>query len=559
MRSVKRSILRTLFVTAALLLLLTGFCACGGQQEYSISTPAVTEGGKVTLSARSVKPGEEVTVTLTPHTGYELAALRVNDADVTAEVTEGTYRFVPTGESAVAAEFRAIPYRITYMDGDTPMTDLSPATYTVAQTVELPHPEKQGYAFVGWYAHNTLSGIESTRISAGTTGDKVFYAKWEFGKVRVEGSLKSAVKQIGGTEQALYTLDYSLAEVIFRDEAGTETTVAVDERGAYAAALVPGVYTVMFVHPNFECGTGNSVVVTSEGVTPETVENTVLTITTPRLTGDFREELPEWVLADQSAFWDVENGVAKAIDPRGVDVFFAGQVSNRYIMEVRICSLVPRNTSTDRDKKAGVMVAAYGTGSRDWLILDQDNTLVRIWNSGTWNTTEKRSADSLNLKGEEGTLLTVVRMEEAVFVFIDDVYFGQMNLPTSERAGFGFAILGSTAEFRDYWYSYNDAIIRDKLASSLILPSDTEYATVTADRTDGIAMGDEISFTVTPKTGSSVISFTVNGTEYVQELVAAGDSYILRYRVTDTTVSIGILTLVADTGSGGYGEFIPFT
>jgi uncharacterized repeat protein (TIGR02543 family) len=78
-------------------------------------------------------------------------------------------------------------YKITYeLNGGANSTN--PAnrdTFTVADTVTLHPATKPGHKFEGWYNAYNFSGSAVTGISKGTTGDKMFFAKWMIDTFRV--------------------------------------------------------------------------------------------------------------------------------------------------------------------------------------------------------------------------------------------------------------------------------------------------------------------------------------------------------------------------------------
>ncbi len=58
---------------------------------------------------------------------------------------------------------------------------IAPSTYTVKDAITLPtssNIERAGYTFAGWYDNASFSGSQITSITAGSTGNKTFYAKW---------------------------------------------------------------------------------------------------------------------------------------------------------------------------------------------------------------------------------------------------------------------------------------------------------------------------------------------------------------------------------------------
>jgi uncharacterized repeat protein (TIGR02543 family) len=56
-----------------------------------------------------------------------------------------------------------------------------PTQYNVnTATITLPTPTKMGHhTFLGWYTNASFSGSPVTQVTQGSTGDKVFYARWE--------------------------------------------------------------------------------------------------------------------------------------------------------------------------------------------------------------------------------------------------------------------------------------------------------------------------------------------------------------------------------------------
>ena len=79
---------------------------------YSVTAPDKTENGKVTISPKNASEGTEVTVKVTPDSGYALEGLTVTDKDgKTLKLTDkgsGIYTFtMPDGKVTVEAGFRA--------------------------------------------------------------------------------------------------------------------------------------------------------------------------------------------------------------------------------------------------------------------------------------------------------------------------------------------------------------------------------------------------------------------------------------------------------------------
>ena len=70
-------------------------------------------------------------------------------------------------------------YTITY-EGVLDDEHENAAEYTVDDAVSIGAPyERLGYNFLGWYDNSAFTGSPVTAITAGSTGHKIFYAKWE--------------------------------------------------------------------------------------------------------------------------------------------------------------------------------------------------------------------------------------------------------------------------------------------------------------------------------------------------------------------------------------------
>ena len=84
-----------------------------------------------------------------------------------------------TGAVTLYAKWNIITYSVTYeLNGGT-CTVENPALYTIeSDTITLAEPQKEGFTFGGWYTSSSLSGTKQTSIEKGSTGNKVYYAKW---------------------------------------------------------------------------------------------------------------------------------------------------------------------------------------------------------------------------------------------------------------------------------------------------------------------------------------------------------------------------------------------
>ena len=84
-----------------------------------------------------------------------------------------------TGNITLYAVWTINTYTITYNNNaaTTPVT--TPTSYQVTSTpIVLDAPEKTNNEFGGWYTNSECTGDAVTQIPQGSTGDKVFWAKW---------------------------------------------------------------------------------------------------------------------------------------------------------------------------------------------------------------------------------------------------------------------------------------------------------------------------------------------------------------------------------------------
>lgn len=80
-----------------------------------------------------------------------------------------------TSNITLKAKWDILHYTITYKDGETTVSWLTPSSYTVEDSITLPTlPAKTGYKFDGW----SDNGTKITKIQAGNTWDKTLVAIW---------------------------------------------------------------------------------------------------------------------------------------------------------------------------------------------------------------------------------------------------------------------------------------------------------------------------------------------------------------------------------------------
>jgi uncharacterized repeat protein (TIGR02543 family) len=128
-------------------------------------------------------PGTAATLpnTASAPNGYEFAGWYATSECTGEAIT--TVSASETENKTFYAKWTPFVYTVTYMtDSTTPIADqgLIPTSYTI-ESADLLLPAsatKAGKGFYGWYDNAGCTGDAVTTIPQGSTGDKVFYAKW---------------------------------------------------------------------------------------------------------------------------------------------------------------------------------------------------------------------------------------------------------------------------------------------------------------------------------------------------------------------------------------------
>ncbi len=149
----------------------------------------------------------------------------ISSATFSGTPTEtGTFEFVVTVTDSAAGEdnqsedftytltVTARPKSITYMDGETQINDLEPATYVEGVGADLPvsvpaASAPLGYELEGWYTSAACNpGDKVTAISAEATGDQIVYANWKAIVYDVV-YMKDSVTQFDDPAATTYTIE----------------------------------------------------------------------------------------------------------------------------------------------------------------------------------------------------------------------------------------------------------------------------------------------------------------------------------------------------------------
>ena len=126
--------------------------------------------------------GDTVTLMSYNTVGCESNGYRFDHWDCNTEYS-GTTLVMPNKDVECHAVTTPIQYNIEYVlnGGEFPIGSVVPVKYKkTSSNVILPVPVKDGFEFLGWYTNSGFNGNAVTKIPTGSTGDKKFYAKWNF-------------------------------------------------------------------------------------------------------------------------------------------------------------------------------------------------------------------------------------------------------------------------------------------------------------------------------------------------------------------------------------------
>lgn len=113
-----------------------------------------------------------------------------------------------TGDKILYAKW--LPsYSISYeLNGGTNAENPPLAFTKESETITLPTPTRKGYSFKGWFTDQSLTGTVQTQIAKGSTGDRIYYAKWSIINYKLNYHLG------GGDLPATYPQTYTIEETV---------------------------------------------------------------------------------------------------------------------------------------------------------------------------------------------------------------------------------------------------------------------------------------------------------------------------------------------------------
>ena len=136
----------------------------GGTNHAANPSSSTIESSAITLQAPA-------------RTGYDFGGWFITEG-LTGSAVE-TIGGGTKGGVTLYAKWTPVTYKISYeLDGGTNAAS-NPASYTIeTDTITLADPQKEGFAFGGWYTDSSFSGTKQTTIEKGSHVDKKYYAKW---------------------------------------------------------------------------------------------------------------------------------------------------------------------------------------------------------------------------------------------------------------------------------------------------------------------------------------------------------------------------------------------
>lgn len=153
--------------------------------------------------------------------GYNFAGWALSDntdsvayADgASITITSGLVEGLGEGKTTITlyAVWTPIEYTITYVLNGGSLNGNPDLTYTIEESVTLASPAaRTGYKFGGWYEKEDFSGDAVSEIAKGSTGNKVFYAKWKPESCAVRFAENSGTGLNLSAENALYGQQFVL-------------------------------------------------------------------------------------------------------------------------------------------------------------------------------------------------------------------------------------------------------------------------------------------------------------------------------------------------------------
>lgn len=228
-----------------------------------------SNGGSGTMSNQTHTYGSSLALTSNSftRTGYTFAGWNTKADGTGTNYTNGqsVSNLVSSsgGSITLYAKWTLNTYSITYNlnGGSNPSTGVTTSYNVTSSTITLPTPTRTGYTFGGWFTSSGLSGTAVTTIASGSTGNKVYYAKWNLVNYTISynlagGSLANANPSSYNVETATFSLNtptklgYAFAGWTGTGLSSATTSVSIAKGStgnrSYTATWTPNKYTLTF-------------------------------------------------------------------------------------------------------------------------------------------------------------------------------------------------------------------------------------------------------------------------------------------------------------------------
>lgn len=228
-----------------------------------------SNGGSGTMSNQTHTYGSSLALTSNSftRTGYTFAGWNTKADGSGTNYTNGqsVSNLVSSsgGSITLYAKWTLNNYSITYNlnGGSNPSTGVTKSYNVTSSTITLPTPTRTGYTFGGWFTSSSLSGTAVTTIASGSTGNKVYYAKWNLVNYTISynlagGSLANANPSSYNVETATFSLNtptklgYAFAGWTGTGLSSATTSVSIAKGStgnrSYTATWTSNKYTLTF-------------------------------------------------------------------------------------------------------------------------------------------------------------------------------------------------------------------------------------------------------------------------------------------------------------------------
>ncbi len=144
------------------------------------------------------------------------------------------------GVVVLFAQWTPNPYTIKYnLDGGYYAGASNPEKYTIEDAFVLSNPTKRGYDFGGWFSDSNFN-TSVTEITAGTTGDKEFWAKWTPVTYKITYNLNGGTYKTGESNPDKYTVETNTIVLKKPEKTGFTFSKWTDANGNTVTQIING-------------------------------------------------------------------------------------------------------------------------------------------------------------------------------------------------------------------------------------------------------------------------------------------------------------------------------